>query len=194
MSVGGSINFNYPVPIGAIFPFLSNNIPAGFLLCDGTEYDNADYPDLARCLGGLYGGTATTFLLPDLANGFFISGTAVNNGDIVLPSTTGTFSATLAETNMPSLNLSSSGYTASGVCGFSCITTTGNITCNNEGSGIEQTYIPYQSSATTQPNFTVGISGISARYVGTSTPITGSFTGSVEPANYELVYIIKALV
>ena len=55
--------FNY---IGEIKLFSGATIPEGWLLCDGRELPINEYEALASLLGNLYGGTATTFCLPDL--------------------------------------------------------------------------------------------------------------------------------
>ena len=55
--------FNY---VGEIKLFSGAKIPEGWLLCDGRELPINEYEALASLLGNLYGGTATTFCLPDL--------------------------------------------------------------------------------------------------------------------------------
>ena len=53
-------------PVGIIQPFASNtNIPRGYLLCDGTSYKVADYPDLYAVIGNTYGGDTENFNVPD---------------------------------------------------------------------------------------------------------------------------------
>ena len=37
------------IPIGTILPFAGNNIPYGYLLCDGSEVERAKYNDLYLC-------------------------------------------------------------------------------------------------------------------------------------------------
>lgn len=71
---GNTINSTVSVPGGAsslqtgtILPWPSNNLPAGFILCDGTIYNVSTYPALAVVLGNLYGGDGlTTFGVPNL--------------------------------------------------------------------------------------------------------------------------------
>lgn len=53
----------------------------GWLLCDGTTYDIADYPALGALLGSAYGGDgASTFAVPDLSNAF-IQGASMASSD-----------------------------------------------------------------------------------------------------------------
>lgn len=54
------------VPIGSILPFGGSAAPDGFLLCDGTEYNSSTYPALFNVIGTAYGGSGTTFKVPDL--------------------------------------------------------------------------------------------------------------------------------
>jgi len=56
-------------PVGAIVAFAggAGAVPAKWLLCDGSQYANAEYPDLFAALGYAYGGdNSTNFAVPDL--------------------------------------------------------------------------------------------------------------------------------
>ena len=59
------MGFN-PIPVGLIHPYISATIPPGYLLCDGASYDPADYPELFAVIGYSFGGSGSSFLLPDL--------------------------------------------------------------------------------------------------------------------------------
>jgi len=54
------------VPIGVIFPFMTENPPAGSLECDGTEYLRVDYPALYAALDAAFITDADHFVTPDL--------------------------------------------------------------------------------------------------------------------------------
>lgn len=55
------------LPIGAILPFSSDTIPNGWLLCDGSIVEQAEYPELFEVIGTTYGHySKTDFKLPDL--------------------------------------------------------------------------------------------------------------------------------
>jgi len=60
-------------PIGMICAFPSENIPENFLPCEGQELSKKQYPQLFSLIGNTFGGTSTTFSLPDL-QGQFIRG------------------------------------------------------------------------------------------------------------------------
>lgn len=54
-------------PIGTILlEATDKETPKGYLLCDGGEYDTADYPELFEKIGNRYGGDGvSTFRVPD---------------------------------------------------------------------------------------------------------------------------------
>lgn len=64
--------------IGAVLPFVRATLPDGVLLCDGSTYNKADYPNLWDVLPS-WMKNATTFDVPDLADKFVRGGIA---GDI----------------------------------------------------------------------------------------------------------------
>lgn len=71
-------------PVGHIIPYMGNTAPAHYLVCDGTEYNIADYPYLAQHFQDEFGSVnyfggdgTTTFAVPDL-RGEFLRGTGVN--------------------------------------------------------------------------------------------------------------------
>lgn len=72
-------------PIGTIIPFMGNEAPKNYLVCDGTEYNISKYLDLATFIKdqfgsfNFFGGNgATTFAVPDL-RGEFLRGSGTNN-------------------------------------------------------------------------------------------------------------------
>jgi microcystin-dependent protein len=89
---GQKIN-NFPVfvaddaPICNIIAFMGNSAPQDYLICDGTEYNIADYPLLAQHIldefgsYNYFGGDGTaTFAVPDLRGEFLRgTGTATRN-------------------------------------------------------------------------------------------------------------------
>lgn len=64
-------------PIGTIIPYMGTTAPKGYLVCDGSEKNIADYSDLARFFELQFGSSnhfggngSTTFAVPDLRNEF----------------------------------------------------------------------------------------------------------------------------
>ena len=59
-------------PIGTIFAFAGNNIPSGYLPCNGSAISRTTYADLFAVIGTTYGGGngGTTFNLPNLTDKF----------------------------------------------------------------------------------------------------------------------------
>ena len=69
-------------PVGTVISFYGLTAPAGYLACDGSEYNREDYPQLANHLvtnfSDLVGDGSTTFKVPDL-RGEFLRGTGTNS-------------------------------------------------------------------------------------------------------------------
>ncbi len=63
------------VPPGTVVPFAgpTANIPAGWLLCDGRDYQKSTYPNLYEAIGGSWGESNSAFFVPDL-RGYFLRG------------------------------------------------------------------------------------------------------------------------
>lgn len=72
-----------PMPAGTIIAFGGNkeNIPVGWLLCDGSTISRSDYAALYAAIGTAwgYGNNSTTFNLPDL-RGIFLRGVSDTSG------------------------------------------------------------------------------------------------------------------
>jgi len=78
------------VPTGAIFPFAGITVPAGYLLCDGSEVRQSQYPQLFSTIGYAYKDIslllgASTFALPDLRGRFPLGRDNMDNG-LTVPS------------------------------------------------------------------------------------------------------------
>lgn len=90
-------NTVYCVPVGTIISYTSNIVPAGFLICDGSEVSKNTYSDLYKVVGDKFGTATdnTKFKLPDLRDKF-VQGANDNVGtskDAGLPNITGNFTA-----------------------------------------------------------------------------------------------------
>ena len=71
-----------------LFPF--SKIPIGWLPCNGQLLSASDYPALFNLLGNTYGGTATTFALPDLQGRVMVGqGTSTASGVNYAPGNAG---------------------------------------------------------------------------------------------------------
>ncbi len=87
-------------PAGIIKPYAGNNVPGGYLLCDGSAVSRTTYAGLFETIGTTYGegDGSTTFNLPDLS-GRTIIGTS---SSYELASTGGEEEHTLTISEMPS--------------------------------------------------------------------------------------------
>lgn len=63
------------VPCGTIIAFPTENVPAGYSICDGSLLSTSTYSNLFSVLGYRYGGGGTTFRVPDY-RGYFLRGHA----------------------------------------------------------------------------------------------------------------------
>lgn len=65
-------------PIGTIFAFAGNDIPSGYLPCNGGAISRTTYADLWAVIGTTYGSGdgSTTFNLPNLNNNSFLEGSS----------------------------------------------------------------------------------------------------------------------
>ena len=78
---------NVTVPEGTVISYMGNNVPEGYLSCDGTVYNISEYTNLAEQIKkefGKYnyfgGDGTTTFAVPDLRGEFLRgTGTATRN-------------------------------------------------------------------------------------------------------------------
>ena len=61
------------VPTGSVHLMAGNNVPSGYLKCNGQAVSQTTYAALYQVIGATYGQTATTFNLPDL-RGEFVRG------------------------------------------------------------------------------------------------------------------------
>lgn len=79
------VNQIAPAPLGIVEMWAGRNVPSGYLLCNGAELSQAEYPALYAALGGTFnsardhrGSVLTTrsgyFRLPDLRGRFIVGG------------------------------------------------------------------------------------------------------------------------
>ncbi len=81
---------------GMLIPYAGVSAPTGFLLCDGTAYDNDTYSALALVLLGKFGyGTAVTFTAAT-SDIITASSHGLSDGNIIFVTTTGTLPAGLS--------------------------------------------------------------------------------------------------
>lgn len=86
------------VETGVVSMWATASPPSGYLLCDGTVYNVATYPDLGALLRSTWGGDGTTtFGVPDLRDAAPVG----VSGTKTLASTGGADSVTLTEANLP---------------------------------------------------------------------------------------------
>jgi len=79
ITVGSTIYNVSTVPAGTIKGLISNiSPPAGYLLCNGASYLSTDYPNLYSVIGNTYGGSGSSFNVPNFESYFPIGGNSSN--------------------------------------------------------------------------------------------------------------------
>lgn len=95
--------YQYGVPTGTIVPFAGNQIPNGWLLCNGQSVSQSTYSDLYQVLGSLYGSaTDGNFVLPNIKGKFIVGINSSDSSFNTLGKTGGEKTHTLTITEMPS--------------------------------------------------------------------------------------------
>jgi len=77
--LGDAISNIRVTPAGVIEHFAGSTAPAGYLVCDGRTLITTSYPDLFNAIGYTYGGSGTSFAIPNLL-GEFIRGWDAGRG------------------------------------------------------------------------------------------------------------------
>lgn len=91
------------VPPGAMVFWPSNNLPDGWIICNGSELDRTDFAALFSVLGTAFGSSsATTFKIPDM-RGCVPAG--ANGSSFPFASTVGEEAHTLTATEIPLLTV-----------------------------------------------------------------------------------------
>lgn len=145
ISTSGSISFHCP-GLMCLYAGQGNTPPAGWLFCDGSSVSTVTYPELFNVIGYTYGGTGSSFSLPNPA-GRAICGIDNMGGDSanvmtslwagsnrnVRGGTTGTTGHALTDSQIP---LSSHNHTVSGTFneGVFAAGRSGSGNCGNQGN------------------------------------------------------------
>lgn len=153
------------VPVGTIMGFPFENIPEGFIACDGSRPLISDYPILAELLGEIYGEKdELRFTLPDFT-GVFFRGVGGNAGSLgvkqtsAVPNITGTIGGISTY----------SGTTRSGV-----FKNAKHIHSANGGTGVTFNNVSFSANAWKEDS------------------VYKNDIEEVRPDNYSLVWAIKA--
>ena len=142
------------VPPGSIFPYVKDTPPAGYLMCDGAEYDLAFYPNLYSAIGFNFGmgSTATKFKVPDMADRTIVGYDPDDEDFDTIGKLGGEASVALKSTDlpphahyMPSSSHSHRSY---------CYSSNANVTYSDDGSNRDQSHSGYSTSSTSVSNST----------------------------------------
>ena len=165
-------------PIGSIVPYSGAQPPSGWLICDGRSLSKNSYFDLFKIIGYNFGGSNSTFNLPDL-----------RNKAVMGAGTTGALGASqLAQ--LPNITGKIDNKSGTfGVMGFS----SGTSSFSGALKGSEAKGAVYTGQQNTSACKVVSLDASNS---GASTDINGNnvYTnnGETRPANVRLNFIIKA--
>lgn len=69
-SISGTRSLLDVVPPGIVVAYAGNTIPNNYFLCDGSDKNSDEYPELYAAIGTTFGGSGNFFKVPDLRNEF----------------------------------------------------------------------------------------------------------------------------
>ena len=133
------------VPTGTVSAFAGSAAPTGYVLCDGSEYDQTVQADLFAVVGSTYntgGETANHFRVPDL-QGRVVAGMggSLLSGTDALGDTGGAATHTLTEAEMPSHTHTETRNNPAGITGGGNPgVDSGVITANTGSAGGDQAH------------------------------------------------------
>lgn len=97
----GSAWVSSGVPVGALTQFAGSAAPAGYLLCQGQSVSTSTYPRLFAVIGYQYGGTGSSFTVPNLKGRIPVGLDSAQTEFDVLGETGGAKTHTLSSSEMP---------------------------------------------------------------------------------------------
>jgi microcystin-dependent protein len=77
----GFLSIQSITPPGVVLPFAGSSAPSGWLICQGQSLSTSAFPALFAAIGYIYGGSGSTFNLPD-TRGLFLRGAGTNPDNI----------------------------------------------------------------------------------------------------------------
>jgi microcystin-dependent protein len=198
MSAKSTDGFNgFPIPVGTIFSYAGSvddeKFPQGYLICDGGEYEQADYPELFRVIGATYGAPSSPdlFKVPDFVGIYARHATTAG----VIENKTGTASfdpVALTPANLPTFGGIS--FTAN-VNGNYPTGSSSSSTENTENGLFPDSYPMTTWNRTETVNLTSNSAPVFNYENGTGTVadlVIASSISNFEVQSLEIVFIIKA--
>jgi microcystin-dependent protein len=187
---------SFTIPIATVLAYAGQNVPAGFLKCDGASYSIADYPDLFSEIENGYGGAAPNFNVPNLVTNHYIQGaTLATAGDVNTGGMTATTDIDIEDQNLPSLSQANFSVTQFNI--FPTILPYfqfGAVSGDNVSAGADSNEM-FKTETNTTTAATFSLSGNIAVDNPQFEPLiagTDPIPADVVVASYQMIYIIKA--
>jgi microcystin-dependent protein len=129
------VNTNFGVPIGTIIDFGGLTPPVGYLTCNGSAVSTSTYPDLFAAIGYTWGGSGSSFNLPDLRRKTTVGsgGTETTTLSSYVGAVGGTENTILQKENIPSHSHTYDAVSDGGVAALSA--DGGDLQFNTFGTG-----------------------------------------------------------
>jgi microcystin-dependent protein len=129
------VNTNFGVPVGTIIDFGGLTPPVGYLTCNGSAVSTSTYPDLFAAIGYTWGGSGSSFNLPDLRRKTTVGsgGTETTTLSSYVGAVGGTENTILQKENIPSHSHTYDAVSDGGVAALSA--DGGDLQFNTFGTG-----------------------------------------------------------
>jgi len=167
------------VPSGMIVMWGASTAPTGFLECDGSSLNTTTYANLYSAIGYTFGGSGSSFNLPDF-RGYFPRGWA-HSGSVDSGRTLGTTQAANLSAHTHTASVTDPGHKHNSNVGYSDKGGSGNGECYSDNTG-GSTINGYANPGGGTSTATTGITVTNAS--------TGTGTDN-RPINLAIMFIIK---
>lgn len=184
------------LPIGTIMPYASEEVPTGYLKCNGQAVSRTQYSKLFNAIGTYFGmgDGETTFNVPDLKGRTIIGmglGIDKNNeygGSENIGTKLGEYSHTLTINEMPSHNHKVDAGVSLNIANVAYTAITGNLDYSNTGASSIKNTGGGQSHNNTQPSLVVNYIIKAEQSAGVVGNVTNNYSES-ETDTYSCNYI-----
>jgi microcystin-dependent protein len=202
--VTGAITSSNNYTIGQILMGIMVNVPSGFIAMDGSSYLNSQYPNLYNLIGTTYGGSNSTYNVPNATSSVLLGSSSYSSTSMPTYSDNVFSSATSGGSNYVTAvfnhthDVTDSGHTHTvpdTTHSHSVSLENNNYSTNVATSGIPMNSITYVGDTLTSITTSaspIGIDNVNDAFTGISVVDTGSSNISALPQFLVVYYYIYA--